>query len=730
MTLEISASQLSFGTQGDDVARVHQALGALGRSVPVAETANRVMGPGTVAILTALQADLGVPATGVVDAATVRVINVKFSELDTDPRVVRGSVRDANGKPFTDGLVRIFSQRATDEQVIGEARLEAPDGNYEVSYELPPSSNGHVDLRVAVLNSSGSPVETTPSGASILADAGPLEVVDFVLSGEAMRPLSEFELILDDLKPLLVDRNLPDLTEDEGRHEISLLAIRSGYAPEQVAALVVAHKLEKETGTPAPVSYGLFRQGMPQDVNALYSTTNPGARLAALQASTEQGIVSEEVDGKKIEDYLPGLAPPSPASSLQGLLGRILNEDELNTFVDQYLEDGQDPDAFWKKVAEDPAWADRADELKLTVQVASLVNNHTPLVARVLETTDIREASDLVRISEEEWKSLIRTQGVGVPAETPGASADEKTQYYVQQIVRQIEAAFPTRFLAERLGPSPIATFLESQPSYDLKTTYPEQFFKTNPAAGDSLTPQDRDQLRDFQRLYRLTSSAQETIALVRKGVRSAHQIARMDRRVFSEGNEEIFSAERADEVHEQALRTNALALALLGEHGANLNQTGLHVLPKLDSQKQLDEAQDDSAGSGIPDWETLFGSYDSCACEECSSAHGPAAYFVDVLQFLGERGAKPALSRRRADLGDIELSCENTNTVLPLIDLVNEVLEDAVAPPPPFASLTLAPTLEDDLGETIATDALVAAFNPPLQPGARVEALEGGKRW
>src|SRR5215210_2309211 len=626
MILQISTSQLSFGTQGDDVARVHQALQTLGRSVPVAETANRVLGAGTVAVLKALQADLGMPATGVVDAATVRVINAKLSELDTDPRVVRGSVRDANGNPFTDGFVQIFSQGPTGEQAIGESRRDAPDGTYEISYELSSNSSGRVDLRVAVLSSSG-PVETTPSGASILTDAGPLEVVDFVLSGEANQPLSEFELILDDLKPLVGDRDLADLTEDEDRHEITLLAIGSGYAPEQVTALVVAHKLEREAGTPAPVYYGLLRQGMPQDVNALYAT-NPGARLAALQASTEQGIVPTEVGGKKIEDYLPGLAPPSPASQLQGLLGRVLNVDELNTFVDQYLKNSQDPDAFWRQIAADPAWADRADELKLTVQVAGLVNNHEPLVARVLETPDIREASDLVRITEEQWKSLIQTQGVGVPAETPGASADEKTQNYVQQIVRQIEAAFPTPFLAERLGTSPVATFLKDQPSYDLKTTYPEQFFKADPAAGASLTPQDRDQLRDFQRLYRLTSSAEETIALTQNGVRSAYQIARTDPEIFAAQNQEILSAERAKEVHEQAIRTNAIALALLGEHGADLNRTGMRALPKLDTQKQKDAAENAEAGDaeaegGIPDWETLFGGVDFCACEECSSAHG-----------------------------------------------------------------------------------------------------------
>ena len=80
MPLQISTSQLSFGMQGDDVARVHQALQALGRDIPLTETANRVIGAGTVVVLKALQADLNLPTTGIVDPATGRVINTKASK--------------------------------------------------------------------------------------------------------------------------------------------------------------------------------------------------------------------------------------------------------------------------------------------------------------------------------------------------------------------------------------------------------------------------------------------------------------------------------------------------------------------------------------------------------------------------------------------------------------------------------------------------------------------------
>ena len=99
------------------------------------------------------------------------------------------------------------------------------------------------------------------------------------------------------------------------------------------------------------------------------------------------------------------------------------------------------------------------------------------------------------------------------------------------------------------------------------------------------------------------------------------------------------------------------------------------------------------------PTMETLFGSLDFCECEHCRSVLSPAAYLVDLLQFLDPddtawnkfladwavhhngaayTGKKPydALVERRGDLPFIALTCENTNTALPYIDVVNEILE------------------------------------------------------
>jgi hypothetical protein len=63
----------------------------------------------------------------------------------------------------------------------------------------------------------------------------------------------------------------------------------------------------------------------------------------------------------------------------------------------------------------------------------------------------------------------------------------------------------------------------------------------------------------------------------------------------------------------------------------------------------------------------------------------GPAAYLVDLFHFLTTPALSPpqpidVLFQRRPDLQYIKLSCENTNTAMPYVDIVNEILETFIA--------------------------------------------------
>lgn len=93
-----------------------------------------------------------------------------------------------------------------------------------------------------------------------------------------------------------------------------------------------------------------------------------------------------------------------------------------------------------------------------------------------------------------------------------------------------------------------------------------------------------------------------------------------------------------------------------------------------------------------------LFGDMDTNPCDDCSSVTSPAAYFVEILEYLRSNNLEAGninqggvnvtgitgtvlehLFARRPDLGDLQLSCPNTNAVLPYLDLANEVMESFV---------------------------------------------------
>jgi peptidoglycan hydrolase-like protein with peptidoglycan-binding domain len=728
--VKVASIQLSFGTTGNDVARIQDALATLGRSLPADETAARVLGPGTTAVIKALQQESGLPVTGTVDASTLAIVNSRLAQLVSAARTVRGTVVNADGNPVKGLTVTAYLHGPAGQIPAGKPVITAADGSYVLSYIRTPGSRADLSVQVSyIINGVAGPIvvvaEAIPSAATILTNAAPLEVVNFTLTGSTSVPQTEYERILSDVSQLLGNRAIASLTENDTQHDVSLLAVQAGYTSDQIAAVVASNQLAASAGVPAPVLYGLFRGGLTSNLTAL-RVAHPDTRAKALQSSIDRGLVPATLDGKNTQNLIAGLTPAS-LQPLAGLLGGSLNTTDFATFAGLYSKNTQDPDAFWAQVAADPVLGARAAKLRFTIQVATLVNNHQPLVTAVSALPGIAQASDLVHITEDKWKSLI--QSVGVPADTPGATPEEKSNNYMQQILVQVEAAFPTAFFAERLPASPVKTFLQAQPSFDLISTYASEFFRKNPAAANSLAPQDRGLLASYQRLRRL-GNTNEALALL-PHARSAEQISRMDRQTFLSRLNGAVVPDRANEIYDQALRTSAIATALRAENGAANNRTSLHVLPRLDVAKQAALAAD-----SIPDWQTLFGSFDFCTCEDCTSAHSPAAYFVDILSFLvdrpglGSNSVQDMLFARRPDLGDIELSCENTNTPVSLIDLANEILEDAIAPPALFTPFTLPAAIEPDLGLTAATDALRQAFTPPLGRGARVEVLEAGARW
>lgn len=222
------------------------------------------------------------------------------------------------------------------------------------------------------------------------------------------------------------------------------------------------------------------------------------------------------------------------------------------------------------------------------------------------------------------------------------------------------------------------------------------------------------DVIRDLKSLQRMTSVSpvpEAVAALTQKGFGTSYQITESPLSHFLERMkntglpEETLTWTYANAENKKIFIENALMT--IKEAGM---KTGIAMIDngffEGRDKKQKDEPIPDD--KNVPkevkerlkknnlSWELLFGESSYCECGECTSVYSAASYFVDLLQFLRSHKPNPnwvpansrdisgtvlmALFDRRPDLGNLELSCENTNTILPYVDLVNEVLEQYVA--------------------------------------------------
>ncbi|THC93211.1 hypothetical protein EYZ11_007316 [Aspergillus tanneri] len=194
--------------------------------------------------------------------------------------------------------------------------------------------------------------------------------------------------------------------------------------------------------------------------------------------------------------------------------------------------------------------------------------------------------------------------------------------------------------------------------------------------------------LFNLQRLQALVNEPSDVGALVRCGYASAEEIANVGEPAVQSIMREGVPCERAERIRSHALRiasrsehlwTQALAVRGTGGSSMDVSLAAVAATPSSGPQDEREEIN----------LSTMFG-VDSMGCEECASITGPAAFFVDLLNKLGHtpttagRNAQGVtlldkLFERRADLGDLQLSCANTKVLVPYVDLVNEVLESVV---------------------------------------------------
>ena len=260
-------------------------------------------------------------------------------------------------------------------------------------------------------------------------------------------------------------------------------------------------------------------------------------------------------------------------------------------------------------------------------------------------------------------------------------------------LYRSAELRYPTASLAGQMARDPawaqstVPGFLAANPEFEFRDQRALPFLRQHP---DGLSgfpdPQAaRTDLLRIEQLFHLTP-AEDKLAVIQPlwqaGIRSAPQITFRGRQnlLRTAGG---LDRKVATAIYRQALHITSVSLNVYVRFHPRLNGLSLAAL----EMPQLPKAQGLArAATTLPEWQDLFGSSDACECSDCQSVTSPAAYLVDMMAFLqravdsADNNALDELLERRPDLGALQLTCDNTNTELPQIDLVNEILEQLAA--------------------------------------------------
>lgn len=440
-------------------------------------------------------------------------------------------------------------------------------------------------------------------------------------------------------------------------------------------------------------------------------------------------------------------------------------------------------DAFWHGLRQDPELESLVvDELRFTARLWELTGQHLPLVRelqRRRKCGEIRHAADLFDL---DWQELVTqctgSRAVGAPPGTPGKNAAQRAQNYACAISDRLDALFPTWAIAHatRLendtADQALIRFYEGNPELDFRGAGIDAYLAGNRDALAGIADEEKpvvvDRLKRLQRLFRITEGFPGQYVTMQKlaaeGLDSAHSIAGMGEDAFcNKFATEPGIAGNAKAIHARASHRAATALALYAKyspqynavHVAAIGQKGMlsetaaaNGAVSLFAANGFDTGSGGGSGGGgprIPDWQQLFGSLNRCRCEHCRSVLSPSAYLVDLLQLLNTLALEPpepdskkrptalkALLERRPDISRIGLSCANADTMLPYVDLVNEVLEGAVFPSE-FVITEKVGDLIANLEKEELSEELSGEFSRNkrlLSKGAQLTILETEFRW
>lgn len=649
--------------------------------------------------------------------------------------IVRGTIT-RNDTPVECAIVEVHEKAIRGGGLI-ERTETREEGTYEIHYraeQLCGSRELGTNLFIRVVDENGE----TLGESDVHFNVEPEETIDLVLPSDlALR--TEYRVLLARLTPLLEDVPRHELKEEE----VQFLARKTGFNSDLISHLVGSAQLHHEApAVPEPVFYGLLRQDLPaklpelmtQDLVLVREMFERSARAAIVPSlsSAELDTVMQALRAVKAQRTLTRTDETRTASLGDLFKVARLAPEKSQAVAELYVEHGGVSGDFMHTLDNYPDLSrSEADAVRFAVRLGELTKYHLPLVVELQRRESNEPAShghygkrvrsmvrqdrgpaeaaapdlrELAGLDVDDWKAILKRpqpngQPIGAPPGTPGDNDEERLTNYATSLADQIEAALPTPAIAARVAKDTAAGSPFRAQSADL-----QRFFENNPdfefGSGpvDLYLQTDRDDklegvtdpaalvltLGSMSRVFNVANKYREMRAVLADDLHSAAAMVHMGRRAFVEKYADpVGSAERAEEIFRTAEIVHNTALTLFLDYSIAARRNVPYVMGGEPSGAVVPAPPD----TGGPTWSSVFGTLDLCDCEHCKSLYSPAAYFVDIMRFLADGPSKDdrnpltALLDRRPDLEHIELTCENTQTPLPYVDLAKEILEASVVP-------------------------------------------------
>ncbi|GAA1677258.1 hypothetical protein GCM10009830_25240 [Glycomyces endophyticus] len=724
--------QARLNMRGGHVATAQKALAHFGYPIPMSEHGEARYGKATRKAVLAFQADKHLPATGQLDGPTVKALNADLlaalpeSEQPTARYRLRGSVRDERWRPVKGAKVRLAFRSLAGEGETLAQRVTGESGFYDLPYDPPRDPDTKAVLKPLHLAVTFTGPDGAALGSRVLFNPTPIQWTNQTLGDRPYRGPSLYETQRAALDAVLGGLGVTDLVEDGDRNDVTVAALESGLTQYEVMRLVLAVRAAKHVGHPslgAALYFGFIAQGLPGTLpEELLAATDEWTRIGELTAETAAGILllgperQAEAFARAADDNLVPIglvrdeeslltaltarsvtaaldAPPvgGDASLRQLLDSSTLQAAHYDNVASMLLHHGEPSEAFWTDLtgaAADLGGGGVVADVAAAVESAAIANGHAPTAALLKAKIDdpglagITTTRHLARLSTAEWDAVVADAG-----HPDGADPEA----FARRLESTAAAHYPTTALIAELGRTDghgltrvdqAADFIDAHPELELKAAGLDAYVRS---ADLDIDAGLRTEMRVQQRIVRLAPDHKAGAALLLEHLHSAAQIAALDR---TELAAKLTTHPGVDDAAVAAIHTSAqIAYAHVLSQVASFRSDHAPGQFQVFGPQQITLADATGVLGDVPDLALLFGGLDYCDCGHCESVYGPAAYLADLLRFLSTRPAKstgPAtvlsvLQARRPDIDDLLLNCPNTDTALPYIDLVNELLERAV---------------------------------------------------